>query len=55
MTEYITTTAVSLAAGGIGWIVTKYLLLPSKVENLQEDIKYLRGKVDDIVLILIQR
>ena len=62
MLEYLATTIVSIAGGGIGWIVTKYLVLPSKVEALQDDVsqikadgEHTRSRVDRLYDHLIQR
>lgn len=48
----------TVATGAAGWGVSKlrrHWALPDKVDRIEEDVKYLRERFDDVVVALIDR
>ena len=44
--DHLTGAIASAAGAGLGWIVTRYVLLPDKVAALADDVSYLRTRLD---------
>jgi uncharacterized protein YceH (UPF0502 family) len=56
--EFIIGLVGTMIVGAAGWGVSKlrrHWDLPNKVDQIEEDVKYLRERFDDVVVALIDR
>ena len=50
--------AIAAVTGGTGWVgmkLRKHWALPEKVDQLQDDVTYLRNRIDNVYDALINR